>query len=65
MVDAKVYECLKSCGMLDVKGGEATEEQRKELINYIKCKFNIRLNKQNGGGILRIDFCGLRRGLAA
>ena len=49
MVDAKVYECLKSCGILNEKSGEITEKQRKELINYIKCKFNIRLNKQNGG----------------
>ena len=53
MVDAKVYECLKSCGMLNEKSGEITEEQRKELINYIKCKFNIRLNKQNGGGYFK------------
>ena len=53
MVDAKVYECLKSCGMLDVKGGEATEEQRKVLINYIKCKFNIRLNMQIWGGYFK------------
>ena len=44
MVDAKVYECLKSCGMLDVKGGDIRDDEGKHRIKeYMKRNWNVSL----------------------
>lgn len=42
MVDAKVLECKKACGLMKVKGNAITPEQKSELKAFIEREWGIR-----------------------
>ena len=50
LVDAKVYEVKKACGLNKIHETQITESMRMELINYLKQMYNINLDSASTGG---------------
>lgn len=69
LVDAKVYEIKKACGLLGVKGSDISEAQLDELRNYINKHYQMNIRKKTsfalGGGKLEADYQRFRRAMAA
>ena len=53
LVDAKVYEIKKACGLLGVRGSDISERQLDELREYINKHYNmnIKSNRSSLGGV--------------